>query len=189
MPRIKSLREDILRPIEVQDFLARAKNHTVQALIAFLYGYGNRISEILILRPRDIQLSEKWIQVTFTILKKKPRSGIKPVKKKKLSRTHYLAPYILGHLELIPEASPWIFPSYRHPEKHLSRITAYRWLKEVDQDIWPHLFRHSLATIMAEHGATAFELVAWFAWDSLATARKYVRDTQILSTKWSKRDF
>ena len=66
---------------------------------------------------------------------------------------------------------------------------ARYWLKAIDPDIWPHLFRHSLATMIAEKGASAFELKAFFDWDDIRTATRYVRESDELSQKWATRNF
>jgi len=186
-PKIKALRDDIIRPSECKMFLIHAKKPIKRALIAFLYAYGKRISEILNLKRQDIYLNDANIEVKFLLLKRKPRSGILPIRKLKLSRAHYLAPIIENWISPIKDPEAWIFPG--NSGGHIHRITAWRWLKAISQDIWPHLFRHSLATLMAENGATAFELVAWFHWANMDTARTYVKDTDAMADRFAKRDF
>jgi len=104
---------------------------------------------------------------------------------KRLSSEHYLAPFIVDYVEQFEEG--YLFPG--RSEGHISRMTAYRWLKKISDDLWPHLFRHSLATLMAENGATAYELKSFFDWKDIRTATRYVEDTQGLSYKWVDREF
>jgi hypothetical protein len=49
---------------------------------------------------------------------------------------------------------------------------------DLPQPVWSHLFRHSLATEIAElPGTTAYELKSWFDWNYLSTAEAYLSDT------------
>ena len=162
-----------------------ARDSKKRALIAFLFGYGKRISEVIELTRFDVYIADQYIETTFKILKRKPESGILPVFSKRLSSEHYLAPFIVDYVEQFEEG--YLFPG--RSEGHISRMTAYRWLKKISDDLWPHLFRHSLATLMAENGATAYELKSFFDWKDIRTATRYVEDTQGLSYKWVDREF
>ena len=108
------------------------------------------------------------------------------IRAKRLSIHHWCARPIVEYVQHI-EAG-YLLPSYGRTG-HITRWMARLWLKKLDPDIWPHLFRHSLATMMAEQGATAFELKAFFDWDDIRTAMRYVRETEALSEKWATRDF
>jgi len=44
----------------------------------------------------------------------------------------------------------------------MSREQAYKIFKAINPKCWLHLFRHSVATEMAERGATEEELMSWF---------------------------
>lgn len=60
-------------------------------------------------------------------------------------------------------------------------------LKKVYPFVWWHLFRESLATQMAEKGATEEELMHWFDWDRVDIAHEYVKRGSKLTEKWSER--
>jgi integrase/recombinase XerD len=194
-PLIKKFREDILRPDEVKVYLAMAKHspRTVRdrGLIAFLYGYGKRISEIIVLDKSDVQVNEDKIITKFHVLKSRPRAGILKIVNKELALDHWLAPYIVGLVNDIDGG--FLFPSHS-ARGHLTRQGAL-WLLQhrYNDDIWPHLFRHSLAGLMAENGATVPELMAWFDWENEGTAMGYVRGfgptQERMARKWSKRRF
>jgi hypothetical protein len=66
---------------------------------------------------------------------------------------------------------------------------AQYYLKKVNKNVWWHLFRESLATEMAERGATEEELMHWFDWSRADTAHQYVKRGIKLTEKWSDRDF
>jgi len=186
-PKIKALREDILRPPEVKLYLKMADRSDKKCLIAILYGYGKRISEVLNLKRQDIDLNGPNISIKFHVLKRKPKSGILPIFNKRLSKDHYLAPFIIDHVEAIQVPESWIFPGYSGG--HIHRYTAWRWLKKISEDLWPHLFRHSLAQLMADSGATAFQIKNFFDWVKLETATNYIRESPAMSNHWASREF
>lgn len=195
MPLIKKVREDILRPDEVKVYLAMAKHARDplrdRALIAMLFAYGKRISEYVVLDKSDIQVHDETIVTRFHVLKSRPKSGILKIVHKELARDHWLAHYIIDHVDAL--VGGYVFPG-RGQTGHLTRQGAL-WLLQnrYNDDIWPHLFRHSLAGLMAEAGATVPELMAWFDWEKESTAIGYVMSfgpTQAkMARKWSKRTF
>jgi len=200
MGKIKSLREDIIRPTEARVLLKMAgiqKGPTLgpyfQAVLGFCIGYGKRISEILALRRAEVRIEKDFINTRFLILKVKPKSGILPYSWKKLVRSHYTCEFIEPWINSRPSPGSYIFPSLRSRSMatpgHVSRQCIWNWMKDLDPDIWPHLFRHSLATQMGEEGATAFELKSYFDWEDIRTAQRYVRETPIIRDKWTRREF
>jgi len=188
MPRIKTERDDILRPDEVKGLIAKTSNPMLKCLIAILFAFGCRISEALELRRKDVRVEGDYLAIRFPLKKRRIRRGIRPTIERRLDLNHYLAPIILDWVSKIENPDSYIFPS-RHRGKHLSRVRAWELLKQLDERIWPHLFRHSLATLMAEAGASAIEMVAWFGWASMDTALKYIRMTEAMRTRWSRREF
>jgi len=55
--------------------------------------------------------------------------------------------------------------------------TAYKIVKAADPTgtVWPHLFRHTLASRLVMHGVGEFQLMEWFDWSRFETAHNYVR--------------
>lgn len=186
MGKIKSVRSDIVRTPEGKLLMRSARDPRVRYLLAMLIAYGKRISEIMCLRREDFTITEETINVRFKILKVKPKSGIMKIRSKKLSKNHWTARFILEHLETVQDG--YVLPSYGRTG-HITPRMARIWLKAIDPDIWPHLFRHSLATMMAEHGATAIELRRFFDWESITQALAYVQDSPQLEAKWTNRNF
>ena len=72
-------------------------------------------------------------------------------------------------------------------EGRMGARRAYQVLKKLNKQAWLHLFRHSLATQMAEQEATEEQHMAWFDWDRYDTAHNYVRGGPRLTRKWSQR--
>lgn len=200
MGKIKSLREDIIRPIEAKVLLKMAGIQKgpilgpyFQAVLGFHIGYGKRVSEIIALRRAEVRIEEDFINTRFLILKRESESGILPYRWKKLIRSHYTCEYIEPWVESRPSPGSYVFPALRSRSLdspgHVSRQCIWSWMKDLDPNIWPHLFRHSLATQMGEEGATAYELKAYFDWASIRTSERYVRETPIIRDKWTRREF
>lgn len=186
MGKIKSLRKDIVRTPEGKLLMRQARTAKMRYILAMFIAYGKRVSEIIVLKRTDIHMTPEYLITSFHILKSKPKSGILKIRHKRLGLDHWTVPYIVEYVETIQ--SGFMLPSYGKTGHITDRSIRY-WLKELDPDIWPHLFRHSLATMLAENGASAFELKAFFDWDDIRTAQKYVQDTDELSSKWAIRPF
>ena len=56
-----------------------------------------------------------------------------------------------------------------------------KWFRQVcnqaglEKGLSAHVLRKAAATRLADHGATAHELMAWFGWASLTEAERYTR--------------
>jgi len=212
MPIIKTKREDVLRSIEVDrileeatkgvvhyrpiqvepnsvDMILRFESTRIKCLVALLWLFGKRITENLRLKRKDFRVAHKYLYVHYNVLKKKHRQtqAIPERKLKRITLANPYTRYILDYVESIHEPDAYIFPSNRSTTGYMSRNHAYRILKGLDRKCWLHLFRHSVATEMAERGATEEELMAWFDWDRYDTAHGYVKGGPKLTAKWSKR--
>jgi len=182
MPVIKTFRDDILRKPEIDAMLQQAESKIELALIGMLWIFGKRISEVLKVRKKDVWVEGEYLMVYFTVLKK---PGIKeqPIEKRYLKRIKRIHPYAQFIIDCAKGLKPddLLFP--------ITRTKAWRLLKRMNPDIYPHFFRHSLATSMAERGATEYELMHWFDWDRPSTAAKYIKRGTKLTEKWSDREF
>jgi len=187
----------------------------MKCIIALLWIFGKRINEILRLKREDIWIDDRFLYVRFTVSKKRHRreAPIPETYLKKIRLDHPYVPYILRWVERIREG--YIFPSWSRAKKvkvrtkyenregktvtgeyeyvieggHLTRQRVYQLLKKINPDAWLHLFRESLATYMAERGASEEELMHWFDWSDIRTAHKYVKRGTKLIEKWAERTF
>lgn len=181
MPEIKTLRDDIIRRPELDDMLKRARGKVTAALIAMLWLFGKRISEVIKLRKRDVWVEGGYLYARFTVGKKPKDTPLRDrIYVKRIKATHPYVKYIMPTLiDLGPDDR--IFP--------IGRTKAWRLLKNVNPNVYPHFFRHSLATSMAERGASVIELMSWFDWDRTESAMKYVKRGIKLIEKWADREF
>lgn len=100
-----------------------------QALLTVLFFSGCRVSEALALTPNDIAYDNKTIFIQFHRLK-----GSKQTDPIPLPRQDALN-YLCG---LVDDPFPW------------SRTTAYRIVKRVFPELYPHYFRQNRFTTLAE---------------------------------------
>jgi len=185
----------------------------VQCLIALLWLFGKRKIENLTLRRRDVYVRGRWLYVRFKVRKKKDRKQeATPITYlKKVTLDNPYVEYVLRWVETIDNPDAYIFPGRTRPkirtvkmrnketgkvkvytyrdeeEGYLSPQMAWKIIKFLNPKAWVHLFRHSVATQMAEEGATEDELMAWFDWDHPVTPHKYVKRGTRLIEKWAER--
>ena len=161
MPTIKVKRKDILRQKEILAMLQKA-NPRMQGLIGLSWGFGKRISENLMLQREDLFIEKNFLMVRFHVLKKRQKDQLYL---KSLSLNHPATTYILQYALTIKDGP--LFPN-------LTRQLALYYLKKLNPDSYPHLFRSSLATEMSEHSFTVQQLMAWFDWTKPDVAMGYV---------------
>jgi integrase len=161
MPKITTIRTDILRQKEAEAMLKTNCETWLKCLIALSLLFGKRISENLLLTRSDIWTDKKFLYVRFPkVLKKRDKTGIPKPYIKKITLRHPATRYVIEYVNM--NKSDKLF--------EVSRQLALYYLKKVNPDAWFHLFRHSLATQIAEHGGTESELMGWFDWDDAKTA-------------------
>lgn len=215
MPKITTERDDILRKPEIDSMLRDTSSiyngERLQCIIALAWMFGKRINEILKLKRADIWVQGDFLFARFLVSKKKTRKD-SPLPKPFLKRIrvdHPYVPYVLSWINKAKEG--YLFPSHRgssmlrvklkHKETgevikvyeyereggYLTPRRVRQQLKQVNPKAWWHLFRESLATHMAEEGATEEDLMHWFDWDRVDTAHEYVKRGTKLTEKWSER--
>jgi len=179
MPKIKTKRNDILRLEEIEKML-KASDGWLQCLIGLSWIFGKRISENLKVKKSDLWTDKEFLYVRFYVGKKKSRTS-SPILKpylKRINLEHPAVPYILNYIKNLETEK--LFPKK-------TRQLALYYLKRINPKAWFHLFRESLATEMAERGASEEELLHWFDWDRVDTAHEYVKRGTKLTERLSKR--
>jgi integrase len=201
-------RKDILRNAEIDGMLAETDKVLEEedrlyfkALICLAWLFGKRINEILRLNRNDFYIRDEtqtndwaidrpleppkkdsmYLYVRFHVSKKtdqKSKGQLYGYTKRIIATNPYVEP-ILNYVRTLPKDSP-LFPGhYRQYELYL--------LKKINPKCYWHLFRASLASEMAERGATEEELMRYFDWDRVDTAHGYAKRGPRLGDKWSRR--
>jgi integrase len=205
--KVKTKRTDILRSFEIKKMLEQAEPW-LQCAMALACLFGKRVREIMKIQRQDIYTDEanEYLFVRFYVGKKTERKGqsfAKPYLKRITLRNPYTK-YILDYIAPIKEGYIFaantqprtkkyfdkkmqVWREYHYDGGYISPERAYYHLKKIAPKAWWHLFRESLATEMAERGATEEKLMHWFDWDRVDTAHEYVKRGTKLTEEYSER--
>lgn len=175
MPKIKTIRESIIDGEEVKQTIINCNTDEMKAFVSFLALTGGRISEIKEIKAGDIEVIDDncW---TLSILTKKQRPKqwqIPPRRTLKFPRDVMFEKII----------KPYINNSKLSSSQKLfkkSTVFYYKKLKEANPEVYPHLFRHSLATRLADSGVDSYDLKEWFGWKSVMMSDKYVHSLKAI---------
>jgi site-specific recombinase XerD len=188
----------------------------VKCMLCLLYVFGRRLSGILRLRRSDFWTKRGYLYVRFMVLKKSRRvEGLKPktrVKRVNIKKQTKYVQHIITYVSRLQTENAPLFPGYSQPhtkivkrrdaagqvlkvykyeatsEGIMSRQQAYKIIKAINPNVYPHWFRHSLATQLAEEGIDQWQLMNWFDWDRFATAKRYVTGTAAMTRDISNRE-
>lgn len=119
----------------------RAADTRLRALLWLLYDPALRVGEVVALRVSDVDLETRTVcftgkmrdDVEFHDL---PRQGVEAIREWLGGRN---------------ADSPWLFPSPGDPRRHVTRMSAYRWVRDLGDAVgidhlYPHRFRHAGVT-------------------------------------------
>jgi integrase len=168
-------------------------------------------------RKTECLLCLLWIfgkRIRFVVLKKHKRGPVPEHYVKRITLEHPLVRYVTSYMSVNDDTEAYLFPgksrerilhsivktkdkdgnikvrSYEYERKEhgfMSAQKAWKTIKFLDPNAYCHLFRHSLATVMAEHGYTEDQLMNWFDWSSPKVAHDYVQKGPRLSEEASRR--
>lgn len=164
------------------ELLQKCSQKRDKALVSALFETGGRVSEVLQLRKDNFVVQEPYVIVkAMPVLKRYKKVGERVDKngrkrwvteRKNAYRTfpihmkEPLCPTLIDHVE------------NSNPNRlfNLSRIHAYRIVRKLDDEIFPHWFRAQRASQLAlEYGFSVHDLIDFFSWKSLQTATHYSR--------------
>lgn len=174
MPLIKTIREDIISDEELVRTIMSANTSEMKAFIAVLALTGGRISEIRELKAKDIEVIDDdcWT-ISILTLKQRPKQWqIPPRRTLKFPKNalfeKVIKPFI-NNSKLSP--NQLIFPK--------SGVFYSKKLKEANPNVYPHLFRHTLASKLSEN-ITPYDLKEWFGWKCISMADRYVHNKKAI---------
>ena len=159
----------VLSPDEVLQFLACVPSPKHRAILTTCYAAGLRISEVLHLRPTDIDSRRMVIRVD---------QG-----KGQKDRYVMLSPKLLELLRTwwrVERSSAWLFPGDR-PGQAISKDAVEQACQKarrrcgIPKPITPHLLRHAFAVHLLEAGTDVRTIQLLLGHRSLATTARYLR--------------
>jgi len=145
-PRPEVRLPTVLSRQEVRRLLAELRHPKHRALVFLLYSAGLRVSEVVRLRPEDLDADRGMLRV---------RQG-----KGRKDRYTLLSPRALEAVRVYREAFPskkWLFPGGR-PDRHYTARPVQKIVSRavsragIDKSVTPHTLRHSFATHLLESG-------------------------------------
>jgi integrase/recombinase XerD len=144
-----------------------------KALIEMLYATGMRVSELLGLKPGDLNLDEGYLTCTG----KGDKQRIVPIGQQAVDWVKRYVRDGRPHL-LHTRTSPWLFVNARDGGP-LSRVGFWKVLKAygrdagISRDLSPHVVRHSFATHLLERGADLRAIQLMLGHADLSTTQIY----------------
>lgn len=147
-----------------------------KALVEFFYSTGCRLDEVQKLNIADVDWSKGKVMVIGKGNKERPvylnARAILHLKKYLASRN---------------DDNPALFVTERRPYKRLGRRSIERTFSNlgkragISKTVYPHLLRHTTASMMLQNGATMAEVQHYLGHDSPATTQIYAEmDTQTI---------
>lgn len=155
---------DILTQEEVKDMINSTDRLDKKAFFSFLYLTGCRVGETLKIRTTDFG----WQGTDYLYI------SIEVEKRKNFKHTlkiSFQAPfiqYLTAYLNHVPEGDLLWKVCTRQLET---------WVKKANSRAYPHLFRHTRLTRLAEMGATETQLMTWAGWTDTKQTGRYIRQT------------
>jgi len=154
---------------EINSMFSKCNNEEIAAIMAVMLMTGCRISEVLMLKGKDVFTDEKNIYFNCYLLKK--RKGIERLIKK-IPKTHEYLEYF----------RKWVNSRYITEEQFIFKTSrGYVWkaIKNINPEASPHLFRHTVATYLGKY-LDIFTLQKWMGWSNLNMASRYVHPKNII---------
>jgi site-specific recombinase XerD len=135
---------DVLNKHEIKIFVNSIKNPIHQLIVKLIYSGGLRVSELINLRPGDIDIDRNVVMIRQG-KGRKDRITLLPVS---------IREDLLKHL-LKNNPRNYLFESNRkkkYSARSIEEIVAKNSLASIDKKIKPHTLRHSFATHLLESG-------------------------------------
>jgi len=168
------MKKEILTKGQVIKLIDDFDNKQMKAIVSMLFITGGRISEVLNIKARDLWRDENFLYFKMVVLKKR-KLNVKSEIIRKVPNNLYFTKFIIDWINKENNFEPddFIF-EYR-------RQTVWRKIKEKMPEANPHLFRHTLATIMGRN-VDMRTMQEWFGWSNLNMAQNYVHNKDSINT-------
>jgi integrase len=157
------LPEELLTEEDIKKLINTAEHPRNKAMVAFLYESGCRIGELLSLRIKDIEFDEYGATVTL-----RGKTGMRKIRV--ISSVPRLSTWIENHPLRDKGDSPlWSAIGTRNRHQQILYQNCRVYLAElakkagIKKKVNPHAFRHSRATVVANH-LTEAQMNNYFGW-------------------------
>jgi len=165
----KPLIKDTLTEGEVARIIAACNNSRERAIIALLAYSGVRANELCNLRVEDVDLDNGIVHV---INGKGGKDGISYIARECCKM---VAEYIKEY-----ETNPHLFKTLRRKARYTTwalrkLVKKVARLAKINKRVYPHLFRHSLATNLVKKGANILTVQKQLRHENLETTQIYIR--------------
>lgn len=179
----KRLSEEEVGSLIAQPDTSTALGLRDRAMIEVLYAAGLRVSELIQLRPENLNLDIGYL----TCIGKGNKERLVPLGKEAIN---WVRLYLRDSRPVLARGRSvsWLFLNMRGVSC-LSRVGFWKRLKEhgrragIRSDLSPHLIRHSFATHLLEHGADLRTIQVMLGHADLSTTQIY---THVLATRLRK---
>ena len=146
-----------------------------KAMLELLYATGIRVTELISLRVKDINLSLEYIRCGD-----ENKSRIIPIGvQAKLSLCRYMEK-VREHMILLPDEEVLFVNCNGRPmtrQGFWKIIKAYAKKAGIEEDITPHMLRHSFAAHLIENGADLRSVQEMLGHSDISTTQIYTRLT------------
>lgn len=171
------MKKEVLTKGQIVKLVDDFNNKQMKAIVSLLFMSGGRISEVLNIKARDLWRDEKYLYLKMILLKKR-KANVQTEIIRKVKLNNYFEYFVNIIIDWVNkennfEPDDFIF-EYR-------RQTVWRKIKEKLPEANPHLFRHTLATIMGKK-IDVRTMQGWFGWSNLDMATVYVQNKDAINT-------
>lgn len=161
---------------EVMRLLSAASEDGIKSrlYIELLYGLGGRVSEVASLRVDDIDFEDCYIR----IIGKGNKERHNPIHEGCVN-------LIKKYMEAYGITSGYLFPHRFDKSKHITREAIFMKVKDIAEKagidkslVSPHVFRHSFATHMLDHGCDMAMVQEFLGHEDISTTKIYAKVTR-----------
>lgn len=172
MPRVpKTLPRVTMTPGETKRIIERQEMGTMErAILETFYATGIRVSELIALRPEDVDIDERVVRV---IQGKGAKDRNLPLTR---AAAEAVAVYLQTRRKAFSSSSPQLF---LRRQGALTRTLVAKMVKRcatkarIKKAVTPHVFRHTVATHLLRNGADIRHIQVFLGHASLQTTERY----------------
>ena len=179
------LTEEEINALMEQPDISTSKGMRDRAMLELDFASGLRVSELVNLKLKDLDLDENFVRV----IGKGNKERLVPFGS--LARKYLLLYIKEGRPQLERRKTPFLFLNYRGTV--ISRVGFYKILKEyalkagIKKRVYPHILRHSFATQMLQAGCDLRTLQILLGHSSITTTQVYTHvDIKLLKETYQK---